>query len=525
VGNFWCPRSIVGAGERGRSSLPFVGGRRGGFDLAEDLGEVGEDFVGIAEVFIFEEEVEIFLEGAAGWGGEFSGVTATGGGGVIDDEKVAAAVGADEELVVMREGAVEENPREVRIAGRSGAELGAAGRGFAAGDEGNFDADVGEGTALEEGSGEAGEGAEGCGDAEGGASGEDIDSGTGGSSGEGAGEGELPLGKAEDLPGFFGEEIGGIDEIIGGIVADRGGGVVFVEYGEAIVSGGFAYFDDVDVIGFYFFEGDSFLEVAGDVLIGDIGDGAIGDAGGEEVEDDIGGFGSALVPFFFEEADGFLDNGFAIVFDFQELAEEADAFGEAGVMGVELAGEIEGFAEVLFPILCEIGVFGEVIDEGEAGAAGPAEDFHFVEEIGAEGFGCVDDVDDAGAVEDGGEEFAFVGEFVLVAVLADELADGIDAGGGIAFGMMGFEPGEGGGGVGDAGGIDEFDEGVAVDDEGDVLGVGGFAGGGADADAGIIRFLDEGGEDGGLAFVDAADDGELWRGWSQGGLGIRSYEL
>lgn len=41
--------------------------------------------------------------------------------------------------------------------------------------------------------------------------------------------------------------------------------------------------------------------------------------------------------------------------------------------------------------------------------------------------------------------------------------------------------------------------------------MGGFAGGGADADAGVIGFLDEGGEDGGFAFVYAADDGELWR--------------
>lgn len=124
---------------------------------------------------------------------------------------------------------------------------------------------------------------------------------------------------------------------------------------------------------------------------------------------------------------------------------------------------------MFFPIVCEVGILREVIHQGEARATGPAKDFHFVEEIGPEGFGGIDDVDDSSALEDGAEEFAFIGVAVLASVVIDERGYGIDAGGGIVLGVMGFEPGKGFRGVREAGGIDELNEGFVVDDEGNVL--------------------------------------------------------
>ena len=62
--------------------------------------------------------------------------------------------------------------------------------------------------------------------------------------------------------------------------------------------------------------------------------------------------------------------------------------------------------------------------------------------------------------------------------------------------------------LGKPGGVDETDALAAVEDDAVDLAGGGFAGGGGDADELVVVDLEQGGEHGGLAHVDPADDGE-----------------
>ena len=70
-----------------------------------------------------------------------------------------------------------------------------------------------------------------------------------------------------------------------------------------------------------------------------------------------------------------------------------------------------------------------------------------------------------------------------------------------------FEPGEDAGGVLESGGVDELEDGLAVGLGLVGVGVGGLARCGTNRD-GLV--FDEGGDDGGLAFVGVPDDGEYW---------------
>ena len=73
----------------------------------------------------------------------------------------------------------------------------------------------------------------------------------------------------------------------------------------------------------------------------------------------------------------------------------------AGVVGVEAAGEVEGGSEAGFPrVLIGSGGALAAIEQGEARAAGPAEDFHLGEEIVAQRPGGIDDVEDARTLDE-----------------------------------------------------------------------------------------------------------------------------
>ena len=166
-------------------------------------------------------------------------------------------------------------------------------------------------------------------------------------------------------------------------------------------------------------------------------------------------------------------------------------------MGIELAHRVESLAQGVLPLDHEAGLFGEVVEDRHPRAPGEAHQLDLDTVLLLDALGAVHHHDDSGPRRHRLQQLAVVGEQGIVAMGLDELL------GQVADLGVGLEPFQDGARVLEAGGVDELDHRLPVDDDRVEVRLGGGARALVDGDAVV---LGQGGDHGGLARVGVAHD-------------------
>ena len=175
---------------------------------------------------------------------------------------------------------------------------------------------------------------------------------------------------------------------------------------------------------------------------------------------------------------------------------------ERGANGVEPANNLEELAQCSLPGIAVV-VRADAVDQGQAWAASPAQDGHFRFVLGTVGHGAIHYVDNAGAVQQGGQQLALIGESAVVPVLGDKGPDGVDM---VRGGhTVSLQPLQGEARALEAGGVHQGVKGPAV--HGQRVGLA-FAGGAGLQGNGNGVVLREGGHHTGFALVRMPHHGE-----------------
>ena len=175
---------------------------------------------------------------------------------------------------------------------------------------------------------------------------------------------------------------------------------------------------------------------------------------------------------------------------------------EGGVDRVEAAHDLEILAQGRFPVGTVI-VVADLVDQRQAGPAGPAQDVHFRFVFTVVGHRAIHHVDDAGAFHDGTQQLALVVITGIVRMLGDEGRHGFrTVGGGQAVAL---QPGQHLAGTLEPGSVDQLVEGRVIHLHGVAVAVAGGARLHGDGN-GVV--LGQGGHHAGLALVGVADHGK-----------------
>ena len=175
---------------------------------------------------------------------------------------------------------------------------------------------------------------------------------------------------------------------------------------------------------------------------------------------------------------------------------------EGGAHRVKTAHDLEILAQGRFPVGTVI-VAADLVDQRQAGAAGPAQDVHFRFVFAVVGYRAVHHIDDPRAVHDGSQQLAFIVIARVIPMLGDEGGHGFRAiGGGQAVPL---QPGQYLAGTLEPGSVDQLVEGRVIHLHGVTVAVAGGARLHGDGN-GVV--LGQGGHHAGLALVGVANHGK-----------------
>ena len=287
---------------------------------------------------------------------------------------------------------------------------------------------------------------------------------------------EIPLFQAEGQPGLRGEEVGFEEFEIAFAALD-----VSVAIDQLHVAARFA-FEAAKLTPILFFEFAGRFPCRG--IFRDVLDFLIRQGGLDHFGNDPGGVLALATALFDERLDGGVQRLPPFLPELPETTQEFDLLVEGRLEDIDHADDPKELPERVLPGLDKAGL-ADRIDDGHARLTGPAKDFHFRFILGAIGGGAIDDVDDAGAIDDRLEEFAFVVEAFLGGMLADEPCNNRRARRRAGFGV--FHPVEGGAGALKAGRIHQRINGPAIDPHRKLAGRPGGARFGSNVDREVAR--------------------------------------
>ena len=222
--------------------------------------------------------------------------------------------------------------------------------------------------------------------------------------------------------------------------------------------------------------------------------------------DQLQGLALAVPALVAQMVGGLLKRRFPLRGQLAETAQQAQVGVKRGVHRVEIAHDLEVLTQGGAPVR-QVVARADAVDQRQAGAAGPAQDFHFRFLLAAVRHRAVHHIENAGALQYRRQQLAFVMETGVVAVLGDEGAHRVRP---VRRGQaVGLQPGQHPARALEAGGVDQFVQQPVVHAQRVVAVLPGGARLQGDGDAVV---LGQGGDNARLALVGVADHGETGQG-------------
>ncbi len=225
----------------------------------------------------------------------------------------------------------------------------------------------------------------------------------------------------------------------------------------------------------------------------------VGERLAHQLDDGVDRLLDAPFPVALEGANGLIEHRFPALIDGLQRAQQRDALGIGGAMGIELAHRVKGLVQGVLPRRHVLVDRAQVVQDGHAWAPGQAQQFHLGAVLLLDALGAVHHQDDAGPFRDRAQQRAVVTEQGIVGVSREEGT------GQVAFVGMGLKPLQDVAGILEAWRIDKGHDRAAVDDHRVFVGGRGGARALVDIDAVV---LGEGRDHRRLAGVGMAHDGQ-----------------